>query len=64
MTSQREATFAKWRFYNHNKENNDITDNILITEYEKKFQAVKKHNFLLEYTYLELDIKFFSKSLK
>lgn len=42
-----------------------ITLNVLlITVYEKIFQAVKKHNFLLEYTYLELDIKFFGKSLK
>lgn len=31
---------------------------------KKIVQAFKKHNFLLEYTYLELDIKFFGKSLK
>lgn len=31
---------------------------------KKISKLLKKHNFLLEYTYLELDIKFFGKSLK
>lgn len=31
---------------------------------KKIFKLLKKYNFLLEYIYLELDIKFFGKSFK